>query len=339
MDRRHFAEQDLRHQSRVLQSVLNSISDAIIVCDAEGRVSIFNPAAERVFGRPAHQAMLESPHEDGGFLHLDRSGPLPYEELPLVRASWGQDCEDFVVCYRRPKDGRYFYLSVNARGFRDSDGVLSGAMAVYHDVTEELNERQALHGANLGLEERVQALKQVQVELQDASTRDPLTGLYNRRHLDRVFEEELERARREGIALGVLMLDVDHFKKFNDSFGHDAGDLVLKKVGEAVHASLRRADSLYRFGGEEFTVLLPGASLDEARQVAEKARHNVEALQLEHEGRLLGSLSISLGVAAYPETGRHAAELLRQADEALYRSKEGGRNRSSVWQAPGRDAA
>jgi diguanylate cyclase (GGDEF)-like protein/PAS domain S-box-containing protein len=339
MARRHEAERNLQRQTKTLASVLRNIGDAIVVYDAEGRLSVSNPAAERFFGELAPQLTRDSRQGEAALLLEDRSRQLAYDELPVVRALWGEDCDDLVVCLKRAKDGRFFYLSATSRGFRDADGLLSGAMVAYHDVTEQKNEQLALHGANLGLEERVNALKQAQQELQDVSVRDPLTGLYNRRQLDLIFAEELERARRSGIALGVLMMDIDFFKKFNDSFGHDAGDLVLKQVAAAVHGSLRAADSLFRFGGEEFTLLLPGADLRESQQVAEKARLAVEALQLTHQGRSLGKLSISLGVASFPQTGQGSAELLKQADEALYDAKHGGRNRSSLWQPPAKNAA
>lgn len=331
MSRRREAEAGQQRQSRVLASVLRDMGDAILVYDGDGRLNASNPAAERLFGPPQPRLAPEAFAQDHALLQEDRSQPIPYQDLPIVRALAGEDIDNQVLCVRRPADHRLFVLSATARAFHGHDGRISGAMVAYHDITELKSEELALHGAKQGLEERVNALKEAQEALRNVAIRDPLTGQFNRRQLASTFEEELARAAHAGIALGVVMCDIDHFKKVNDGFGHEAGDQVLQAVSAAIHASLRANDSLFRFGGEEFTLLLPGADLSESHRVAEKARQAVGQLALEHAGRPLGRLSISLGVASFPATGRGPQELLRQADEALYASKQAGRDRCTVW--------
>ncbi|MGH6961079.1 MAG: diguanylate cyclase [Dongiaceae bacterium] len=164
-------------------------------------------------------------------------------------------------------------------------------------------------------------------ELRMQSIRDPLTGLFNRRYLEESLELEVGRAARAQATIGVIMFDVDHFKRFDDSFGHDAGDAVLKVVGETLSAGVRRGDIACRFGGEEFTVIAPGASAEDAARRAETLREAVSAITVLHQGRPLGPITCSLGVASFPAQGTTPAEILQAADKALYRAKQAGRNR------------
>lgn len=166
--------------------------------------------------------------------------------------------------------------------------------------------------------------------LREQSIRDPLTGLFNRRYMQEAFRQEISRAERKGIPLAIVMLDVDHFKRLNDQFGHDAGDTVLTRIGELLQSQIRNADIACRFGGEEFVLLLYESPLEAARQRAEKIRHAVRNLQLIHKTTSLGQLTISLGIAAFPEHGATVAALLDLADVALYAAKHAGRDRVVV---------
>jgi diguanylate cyclase (GGDEF)-like protein len=164
-------------------------------------------------------------------------------------------------------------------------------------------------------------------KLREQATRDPLTGLYNRRYLEESLERELYRTNREGTPLCVAMLDLDYLKKFNDTFGHEAGDRVLRELGRVLRDKLRKSDISCRFGGEEFVLVLPGSTLADARQRVEQIRLLVKGLQIRHEDQILGRLTVSGGVAASPEHGSTAADLLRAADDALYAAKQAGRDR------------
>ena len=169
------------------------------------------------------------------------------------------------------------------------------------------------------------------------SIRDPLTSLFNRRYLEETLEIEFARASRAKTALSIMMIDVDHFKQFNDSFGHDAGDVVLKAVAQALNSGMRRGDITCRYGGEEFTIFAPGAALEDGERRADALRQTVAAMSLVHNGRPLGAITCSFGVAAFPLHGATPAEVLQAADEALYRAKKAGRNR--VETAPPRESA
>lgn len=159
------------------------------------------------------------------------------------------------------------------------------------------------------------------------SMRDPLTGLYNRRYLEETMGRELPRARRMGESVGVIVLDIDHFKRLNDTYGHDAGDMVLERTGELLRAATRNSDIACRFGGEEFAVILPGATLMVARNRAEAIRASLEALQIDFDGKPIGPLTLSAGVASMPPHGQDWSYVLQQADRALYTAKQAGRNK------------
>ena len=159
------------------------------------------------------------------------------------------------------------------------------------------------------------------------SMRDPLTGLFNRRYLDATMEREVLRARREGAPIGAILLDLDHFKALNDTYGHDAGDYVLERTGELLSHATRGSDIACRFGGEEFALILPGASLENTRKRAEAIRAAFEALDLVYEGQRLTGLSLSAGVSALAPDATQWTPLLQHADKALYTAKQSGRNR------------
>lgn len=180
------------------------------------------------------------------------------------------------------------------------------------------------------LRQSQQQLLEKNLELERLTNVDGLTGLSNRRYLDEYMAVEWSRASREGNCLSVLMIDVDYFKPYNDTYGHLAGDDVLKQIAQVIKTSIERpADLASRYGGEEFTVILPGTLLSGAQRVAERLREQVEALNIPHAHSSYGHVTISVGgAAAIPGRGEAAAQLIRSADRALYLAKEAGRNRS-----------
>ncbi len=180
-------------------------------------------------------------------------------------------------------------------------------------VTEQV----ALALANLNLRDM----------LQIQSVRDPLTNLFNRRYLQETLERELSRSRRYNLSLGVIMADIDHFKRFNDTMGHDGGDVALQELGVLLQTKTRKEDIVCRYGGDEISIVLPGASLEETVERAEQLREAVRRLSVRHQGITLGRITMSFGVAAYPQHGDSARDLLQSADTALYRAKRAGRDR------------
>jgi diguanylate cyclase (GGDEF)-like protein len=170
--------------------------------------------------------------------------------------------------------------------------------------------------------------------LREQATRDPLTNLFNRRHMEESLRRELRRAERRKRPLGLILLDLDHFKRTNDTFGHDAGDVVLRAVGHFLQTHIRAEDLACRMGGEEFLLILADSSLEDTHRRAEQLRRGIKEVRAEYAGRPLGPVTASLGVAVFPEQGQTAECLIRAADLALFRAKAEGRDRVAVGEAP-----
>jgi len=204
---------------------------------------------------------------------------------------------------------------------READGAI-----LWYGLMLDITERNVL---DMQLAERKiveEELRALQTQLREQATRDPLTGLYNRRYLDETLRRELDRAGREGHPLSILMVDVDHFKRLNDTYGHPAGDEVLRTLGRLLQHHARSSDIPCRYGGEEFVVVLPDMPLEAARKRAERVRQDFADLRIAFGGAELVA-TLSIGVSSYPGHGNTADELIRAADLALYEAKQSGRNR------------
>ena len=205
---------------------------------------------------------------------------------------------------------------------------------LYAEVQQELKEREhaeaELRRANDLLQVKLEEVESLQAQLREQAIRDALTGLYNRRYLNEMLEREFSRAARRQMHVSLIMLDIDHFKSFNDQYGHEVGDRMLQELGRLLLKKARREDIPCRYGGEEFAVVLWGAELDAAQHKAEQWRQAFSELRVLHQGIMLHA-TLSAGVAAYPEHGEKGAEVLRRADQALYAAKYAGRNQVVVW--------
>jgi diguanylate cyclase (GGDEF)-like protein len=178
-------------------------------------------------------------------------------------------------------------------------------------------------------------LEESEALLREQSVRDHVSGLFNRRYLEETLERELHRAARNETSLGIIMMDVDRFKELNDRFGHAAGDEVLRRMGTLLKSGLRFADIACRYGGDEFTLILPDASRQVVRERAEQLRGDVAALEVRFLGRPLPALTFSMGVSVFPDDGVTTAALLAASDVALYRAKQEGRDRVGMVLADG----
>lgn len=183
---------------------------------------------------------------------------------------------------------------------------------------------------------KIQALKE---QLADQAVHDPLTGLFNRRYLDEALERELARTARSQSPLSLLMIDIDHFKHINDTFGHPVGDRVLRQLGTLLERLIRRCDTACRYGGEEFVVLMPESTADNLAQRAEQLRSAFSELYIEVEGQYI-SATLSIGIATcHPRQDLDAGTLIKMADQALYRAKQAGRNRVETFRPAGHEAS
>jgi len=186
-------------------------------------------------------------------------------------------------------------------------------------------------GEHLGLALTNMRLRE---ELRDRSIKDPLTGLFNRRYLEETLEREISRSARSGKPVSLMMLDIDHFKQFNDTFGHHGGDALMRELGALLDALTRVEDAACRYGGDEFVVVLPESSLDVTLLRAEEIRQAAHGFDITHEGSVLGAVTLTVGVAVYPNHGADMGSLVHAADEAMYRAKQAGGNRVQVARTP-----
>ena len=170
----------------------------------------------------------------------------------------------------------------------------------------------------------------LQQTLRDQAIHDLLTGLFNRRYMEEMLERELLRAARRGSTVGIIMMDIDHFKQFNDVFGHDAGDTLLSGLGGYLRGHVRGEDIACRYGGEEIALILPESTLEATRMRAEELRLGIASLRVENRRQALGPVTVSMGVAVYPDHGANRDSLLRASDRALYEAKAEGRDRVCV---------
>ncbi len=277
----------LRHEQNKLTTILLGSRDGIVVTGGRDQVCLVNPAAEQLLGKRGDEI------REAGFLKL------------LDNPDWARARLEVPLGEQRPELTHYKdrILSVYMASIRAEDETLIGSAALLRDVTEQ---------------------KRLQDELERLSITDGLTGLYNRRHFDQKLNEEFQLALRYCRPLSLLLLDVDHFKHFNDTYGHDQGDRVLQAIAKVLQ-TLRAVDVPCRHGGEEFAVILPNTPIDKAVLTAERLRGVVA--QTEVDGL---AVTMSIGVAACPPLIVDRPDsLVKAADQALYVSKQAGRNRVS----------
>ncbi len=263
-----------------------------------------NPPLEFVF----------NPH-DCWSLRSGRSHLFDRQHNDLPCQHYHSNCTEQSLCIPLMAQGETFgllYLTANSSSNKLTAAKQKLALAVA--------EHTGLALANLKLRETLRL----------QSIRDALTGLYNRRYLEEYLVTEIHRCKRSGKSLAVVMIDIDHFKKFNDTFGHKTGDMVLQELGKFLQNNVRSSDVVCRYGGEELTLILSEVSLEETQKIAEKIRLGVKQLNLKSHHQSVGSITISLGVAIFPQDGWTSARLLEAADQALYRAKREGRDRVSV---------
>jgi diguanylate cyclase (GGDEF)-like protein/PAS domain S-box-containing protein len=306
------ADRERRRLADSLRLLLDSSGEGIFGLDRAGNFTFLNPAAAHMLG--AEPAPLLGKHAHTAICHTYPDGrSYPFEECPLFQAiSAGRECRvDEEVFWRL--DGSSFPVHYCATPIFE-DGQVSGCVVTFADSSE----RKAWEA------ERERRL----AEATERADRDPLTGLLNHRAFHKRLEEETERCRRDGSFLAVAMMDLSHFKFFNDAYGHLVGDDALRRVAEALRQSCRTYDVIVRFGGDEFAVLMPGAGRAEATAAADRLAERLQGLSLRPLGSLVEvPLELTMGVAVFPEefaeNGGTSLDVVALADTRLYAAKSG----------------
>jgi diguanylate cyclase (GGDEF)-like protein/PAS domain S-box-containing protein len=296
--------------------------DGILILDAEtGRITDANPFLETMLGYPHDELIGKTLWEIGpfhdvaasrkSFQQLQDQEYIRYDDLPLETKTHEYKQVEFVSNVYMVDGVRVVQCNIR-------------------DITERRIVENRVLLANETLRRLVAGLQTSEDVLREQATHDPLTGLFNRRYLDDTLARELSASWRRGSCLSVGVLDIDHFKRINDVFGHEGGDLALRGCAHVLSQHLRKGDIACRLGGEEFVIVLPDSSLEHARRRVTEICALVRQLSLRHRGRILGTVTMSAGVACAPEHALTASHLLRAADEALYLAKQGGRNQVCV---------
>jgi diguanylate cyclase (GGDEF)-like protein len=291
--------------------IIDQLADGLIVLDDVSRVLEINPAAAQLLG------FAKTP-KPGTSLCDALSGWSP-EGIDAFRAA-GHGSGATLLS---PSGG---YVRVDRSHLEGDAPGQSRDLLILRDITAQMRAEQALQAVNADLQARMTEIEKLHGALQEQATRDPLTGLHNRRYLAEQLDRELGRAGRSLSPISLIMLDIDHFKAVNDTQGHAAGDKVLRAIASELMAGTRRCDIASRYGGDEFVIALPNATAEHAMARAEYWRSRF-AQVMKVAGGGITQTTVSLGVATFPEHGASMDALINAADDAVYAAKAAGRDR------------
>lgn len=293
--------------SQGLQAVLDNLDALVYVADFNTYELLYlNAYGRRIWGEGVGRRCWE--------VFQRGKGPCSFCTNPVLTGPDGQPGPPYVWEYRNPVSGRWYHC--RDRAIYWTDGRLV-RMQIATDITDR--------------KEMEMALKAAHREARAAALRDELTGLYNRRAFFELGERLLVRAKRQRTPVAILMCDLDHFKKINDTYGHEAGDQVLRAIGQLLREKVRDSDIAARIGGEEFALLLPETSVREAMNLADRLLQLLRSLRVEHNGQTIRPTA-SIGLAMkQPQDTHNLEQLLSRADHAMYLSKAAGRDRLSLY--------
>jgi len=292
-------------------TLIETMDDGMLVLDQQNRIADANPAARKLLG---HKTDIQIGQYIGdifaGWPDLRKqflnSNPVKRTEISV-------------------EDGKDGYIEITLTPVHDRQKRLTGQFVIIRDITEKRRSHDAVSRANESLRIQLKEIESLQNHLRELATRDSLTGLFNRRYLDETLERELARAKRYVYDISLMMIDIDHFKRLNDTRGHKAGDQVLKELGNFLLTSVRQGDIVCRYGGEEFLIIMPGVHISDAHARAEKLCADFSNLSVFYEEHKLHA-TISIGVSVFPSHGNTSDEIISAADSAMYAAKQAGRN-------------
>jgi diguanylate cyclase (GGDEF)-like protein/PAS domain S-box-containing protein len=297
-------EQQIRTSELRYRRLFEAAQDGILLLDANtGAITDVNPFLIKMLGYSREEFVEKKLWEVGAFKDVEASQEafealqkneyIRYEDLPL-----------------RAKSGKLVDVE-----FVSNVYLVDGEKVIQCNIRDITDRKQAQD-----------ALLKSQALLREQSVRDHLTGLFNRRYMEATLERELLRAARKQLSVGIIMLDVDNLKQFNDTWGHAAGDEILRELGNLLLRQVRADDIACRYGGDEFIIVLPDASQGVTRERAELVCEYAREFHLQFEGQSLAPVTLSLGMAMFPQHGITSTGILRAVDAALYRAKREGRS-------------
>jgi len=303
--------------------LIENMSDGVLVLDVQGRIVDINPAMENFLDAPP-----------ASFIGKNVSDALNI---------WNEGTEHLLTGLETRTELRLShktsrYLDLRVTPLYDDDKNLSGRLIIFRDVTDRKEVEKDLRHAMDRLQTQLIEIGLLQSQLREQAIRDSLTNIFNRRYMEETLERELARAEREGYPLCIVMMDIDHFKDVNDTYGHEAGDTVLKKLADLITRQSRQGDFVCRYGGEEFVLVMPNIGIDVAKERANSLLWKIASMFVSF-GRFNLNITVSMGLSWFPAHGRTKEDLLRSADKALYAAKHAGRNRVHLYRGPQDDSS
>lgn len=292
--------------------LVEQMLDGMIVLDDQQRIIDINPSARRMIKNGSSVSIGDS-----------LSTVLP-ELYATLTGSKSRSTTQVLAFQETSADQRF--VDVRFSIIQRSRTNTNCSLLILRDITRRKTIEDSLNKANQELEKRLEEIQKLQNQLREESIRDPLTNLYNRRYLEDSLQREFAHAARDHYPVSIIMADIDHFKKVNDTYGHTVGDIVLQKLSGLLMSSFRVEDIVCRYGGEEFIVVMPGTAAETAFLRTENFRQTVEQTNMEIAEKNI-SITISAGAAVFPENGETVNSVIKQADQALYQAKSAGRNR------------
>jgi diguanylate cyclase (GGDEF)-like protein/PAS domain S-box-containing protein len=293
------------------ETLVEQMADGVLVLDAENRIIDLNSAARQLFGFKSERMLgqkIESMLTD-------------CPELTNLMKQTGS--MEKVITIQSPE---LHYIDLRVSPIKQRKGKTTGHLIVLRDVTSSKQAEEDIRRAHQSLQEKLAEIEKLHLQLREQSIRDPLTGLFNRRYLEDGMKKEMARAQRGHYSVSVMVVDVDHFKELNDLHGHKTGDDALVALAHFLLSMVREGDIIYRYGGDEFLVVMPGIHPDEILSRAESLRKGFEALTI-RSGKAEYHATISIGAAVYPQDSETIDGIIQTADTAMYAAKHAGRNR------------
>ncbi len=290
----HSVKEEIKEKETILNAVINSVRDAIVMVDRNGAVTLWNPAANQLFGYTKEEILGKDLHKVMGLSELSYNRYKVNFEKHII-------LDDYEVTKELKafhKDGHEFEVEISISSLKIKDE--NYFVGIVRDISERIRARE---------------------ELEKLCVTDFLTNTYNRRYFIEKLEDEIERAKRTGREFSLAMLDIDRFKSVNDRFGHSVGDLVLKNIADLIKKRIRSVDCLARWGGEEFVILLVDTPIERAYGILEELRLGISKIKIQGVDSFTGSF----GVAGYIE-GDTSNSIIMQADKMMYQAKADGRN-------------
>ena len=311
-------EAALRESETRYRTLFDEVPVALYRTMPTGRFLDANPAMMRIAGYTDREVLLSANSVD---LYVNPEDRIRWKALMKER----EIVQDFEFQLRR-SDGATIWVKNTARAIKDRKGKVICYEGSLEDITLRKIAQDALEQANKGLLAQLDEIVHLQEQLRERAIRDHLTNLFNRRCLEETLAQELAKAERKNYPVSLIMMDIDYFKRINDTYGHKAGDQALQALAGFILAHIRRSDIACRFGGDEFVIVMPEATTRMAYERAEVLRQGVQdTLRINND--ITETITISEGIAAYPVNGSSGEELLRSADQALFVAKTQGRNR------------